>query len=75
MIALLTVFAPLFLQLGLKLVAFFEGDADKKIQNQKTFLSLLSAHVEDAQKSVEEKLSYQDQVKKMEDQNGKPPTV
>ena len=75
MITLLTALAPLLLSLGLKIVSWFTSNADDKLTNQKTFLSLLAGHVNDAQKSVDEKLSYDAQVKQMEDQNGNPPNV
>jgi hypothetical protein len=71
-LTLIGAFAPFLLQLGLKAVAWFEGDANQKLANQKTFLDLLSSHVNDAQKSVDEKLSYADQVKALEDQSGQP---
>lgn len=66
MLALITPFIPFLLSLGLKIVAWFESDAAQKTANQNAFLALITSHVNDAQKSVNEKNSYQDEINQLQ---------
>jgi len=68
MIALLTALAPFITALGLKLIDLFVKNAADNAKAKTDFLAAIQSHLNDAIKSVNESLNYQQQIQELSQQ-------